>query len=234
MAAITIISSCESEEPEVFPQVNSTEANASFAAGGSENYSNRSSIEEYNLLENGGLEQWQYLFTPEMPSGWYLPSNEYTKCNSRIVYEGRFSAIMKSETSGKTARLAQLIPIPNCKRIHIRFHYYVEQWKSKGARTYCYFRTEAAEKYNISADELQTFYGKDTYYVIRGGGKGLTYLPHSLNVWQTFDETIDVPPAAKYFFFGVNSYYGTTIYVDDCWVIDVTEQVPTGIKDVRM
>ena len=36
-----------------------------------------------------------------------------------------------------------------------------------------------------------------------------------------FDETIEVPPSANYFAFGINSYYGTTIYVDDCWVTNV-------------
>lgn len=104
----------------------------------------------------------------------------------------------------------------------------MEQWKSKGARTYCYFRTDAAETYNISADELQAFYGKEQYYIIRGGGYGITYFPHDLNVWQTFDETVEVPPTAHYFVFGVNSYYGTTIYVDDCWVTDVTETTIEG------
>lgn len=34
-----------------------------------------------------------------------------------------------------------------------------------------------------------------------------------MNVWQTFDETVEVPPTAHYFVFGVNSYFGTTIYV---------------------
>ena len=34
-----------------------------------------------------------------------------------------------------------------------------------------------------------------------------------MNVWQAFDETVEVPPTAHYFVFGVNSYFGTTIYV---------------------
>ena len=61
-----------------------------------------------------------------------------------------------------------------------------------------------------------------------GGGYGKTYLPSDLNVWQTFDETVEVPPTAHYFVFGVNSYFGTTIYVDDCWVMDVIETTVKG------
>ena len=49
-----------------------------------------------------------------------------------------------------------------------------------------------------------------------------------MNVWQTFDETVEVPPTAHYFVFGVNSYFGTTIYVDDCWVMDVVDNVIKG------
>ena len=49
----------------------------------------------------------------------------------------------------------------------------------------------------------------------------MAYLPHKLNVWLQFDETIEVPRAAYYFEFGVNSYYGTTIYVDDCHITDI-------------
>ena len=177
-------------------------------------------IEGENLLKNGGLEEWSSFWTPEMPDEWSLPSNAYAKQNRSIVYEGYSSAKMQSQEKGNTARLEQEVQVTPREIIRIRFHYFVEQWKAKGARTYCYFRTRSAESSTISADELKAFYDKKTYYIIRGGGYGLTYLPHDLNVWQVFDETIEVPPTATYFVFGVNSYYGTTIYIDDCWVIE--------------
>lgn len=194
----------------------------------------RGNSTEQNLLVNGGLEEWSTFITPEMPKGWSLPHNLFVKQNRTIVCEGCSSAKMQSNEKGETARLEQKIMVIPHEMLKIRFRYYIEKWKSKGARTYCYFRTDAAEKYNISADELESFYGKDTYYIIRGGGYGLTYFPHELNVWQTFDETIEVPPTANYFVFGINSYYGTTIYVDDCWVIDVTDQTSTDIRPVTM
>lgn len=194
----------------------------------------RSTSDEQNLLKNGNLEKWGSTIIPDWPDDWSLPSNDYAKCDNKVVFEGRFSAKMQSKEKGETARLEQRIEVSPGQKLRIRFHYYVEQWKAKGARTYCYFRYDSAEKYTISADELQSFYGKANYYIIRGGGYNLTYLPHDLNVWLTFDETIEVPPTAKYFLFGINSYYGTTIYVDDCYVIDVTEQTPTGIIDVKM
>ena len=198
------------------------------------NPDSRSSSEEQNLLKNGGLEKWGSVMVPHWPNDWSLPSNNYAKCDNKVVYEGRFSAKMQSQEPGETARIEQRIEVSPGQKLRIRFHYYVEQWKSKGARTYCYFRYDSAEKYTISADDLQAFYGKANYYIIRGGGYNLTYFPHDLKIWQTFDETIEVPPTAKYFLFGINSYYGTTIYVDDCYVIDVTEQTPTGIKDIKM
>ena len=46
----------------------------------------------------------------------------------------------------------------------------------------------------------------------------MKYLPHSLNTWLVFDETITVPSNANYFEFGINSYYENTIYVDDCYI----------------
>ena len=186
-----------------------------------------------NLLKNGGLEEWSSFWTPEMPKHWSLPSNEFVKRNKTIVFEEFFSAKMQSEESGKTARLEQVIKVTPNEKIRIRFHYYVEQWKSKGARTYCYFRTRAAESSNISSEELKSFYGQNNYYIIRGGGYGLTYLPHNLNVWKTFDETIEVPPTATYFAFGINSYYGTTIYIDNCWICSENSGT-TSIDPVRM
>lgn len=192
------------------------------------------SYKQNNMLTNGGLEEWTSLWIPEMPKKWSLPSNEYVKCNNRVVYEGNFSAKMQSEEKGNTARLEQKVQVTPHAKIRICFRYYVEQWKAKGARVYCYFRTREAEASSIPADDLEVFYGKDTFYIIRGGGYGLTYLPHELKIWHTFDETIEIPPMATYLAFGINSYYGTTIYVDDCWITDVTENVTTGINHVTM
>ena len=183
-----------------------------------------------NLLKNGGLEEWESFWTPEMPKYWSLPSNNYVKRNKLNHCEGEYSAKMESEESGKTARLEQRIEVIPGQYINIRFCYGMTKWKSKGARTYCYFRTYAAEKYNLSAEELRSFYGDEKYHIIRGGGYGLTYLPHELNKWLLFNETIEVPPTAHYFVFGINSYYGTTMYVDNCSIKDVTNEVATGIK----
>lgn len=230
---LALFSSCEKQEYEEVKE----DVKFAFAATDtkSDNEGNsRGNSTEQNLLVNGGLEEWSTFITPEMPKGWSLPHNLFVKQNRTIVCEGCSSAKMQSNEKGETARLEQKIMVIPHEMLKIRFRYYIEKWKSKGARTYCYFRTDAAEKYNISADELESFYGKDTYYIIRGGGYGLTYFPHELNVWQTFDETIEVPPTANYFVFGINSYYGTTIYVDDCWVIDVTDQTSTDIRPVTM
>ena len=182
---------------------------------------NSNKIEGPNLLENGGLEKWRS-YNYDMPSGWFCHNNYNVKKNWKVVFEGKYSARMQSKEKGSTATIDQRVPVEPGSKLKIRFYYYVEQWKTNGARTYCYFRTESAEKYNIPNDELNAFYDKATYYIIRGGGYGLSYLPHELNVWQKFEETITVPPTAHYFVFGVNSYYGTTIYVDDCSVINWT------------
>lgn len=230
---LALFSSCEKQEYEEVKE----DVKFAFAATDTESDNegnSRGNSTEQNLLVNGGLEEWSTFITPEMPKGWSLPHNLFVKQNRTIVFEGCSSAKMQSNEKGETARLEQKIMVIPHEMLKIRFRYYIEKWKSKGARTYCYFRTDAAEKYNISADELESFYGKDTYYIIRGGGYGLTYFPHELNVWQTFDETIEVPPTANYFVFGINSYYGTTIYVDDCWVIDVTDQTSTDIRPVTM
>ena len=188
-----------------------------------------------NLLVNGGLEDWIPLTYPiDIPKGWFCHNNINVKKNHDIYCDGYYSARMKSTEKGSTARIDQRIAVYPGQRIRIRFCYYVEQWKTKGARTYCYFRTDAAEQYNISADDLIAYYGKPTCYIIRGGGYNQTYLPHELYVWHVFDEVIEVPPTAYYFVFGVNSYYGTTIYVDDCWVIDVTDGTSTSIRPVTI
>lgn len=227
--------SCDTEESTELLQNTSPESQAPSPEGEKGISDSRSDSDGVNLLINGGLEEWNiFPMSYDMPNGWFCHNNTNVRKEHTKVYEGYYSAKMQAQEKGKSAIIDQRIAVYPDQKIRIRFHYYVEQWKSKGARTYCYFRTDAAETYNISTDELQAFYGKDRYYVIRGGGKGLAYLPHDIGIWQIFDETIEVPPTAFYFVFGINSYYGTTIYVDDCWVIDVTEQVPTGIEDVRM
>jgi hypothetical protein len=188
-------------------------------------YNNDTIMIGENLLLNGGLEEWMnsVIVQYDTPEHWSLFNNYNVRKNDVTVSEGIYSAKMESLETGSTARVAQRIAVTPGNKIRIRFSYYIEQWKSRGARTYCYFRTRAAEASNISAADLKEFYGQDAYYIIRGGGYGLTYLPHDLNVGQTFDETIEVPPTANYFVFGVNSYHGTIIYVDDCYVIEVSE-----------
>ena len=188
--------------------------------GTSENKPNDNNDEGQNILKNGGLEIWRAFTLYDMPDNWLCHNNNNVTKEYKIVYEGRCSAKMQSKETGSTATVNQNVPVESGSMIRIRFHYYVEQWKSNGARTYCYFRTRAAESSTISADELKAFYDKNTYYIIHGGGYGVTYLPHELNVWQLFDETIQVPPTATYFVFGINSYYGTTIYIDDCYVTE--------------
>lgn len=189
---------------------------------------NNDSIEGEDLLLNGGFEKW-VPFSDNLIEEWFCHNNDNVTRDCKIVYDGRYSAKMQSKKSGSTATVDQSVPVEPGGKIRIRFHYYVEQWKAKGARTYCYFRKQSAGATAISADDLKAFYDKDTYYIIRGGGYGLTYLPHDLNVWHVFDETIKVPPTATYFVFGVNSYYGTTIYVDDCSVMNITEHSTSEI-----
>jgi hypothetical protein len=128
---------------------------------------------------------------------------------------------MKSPESGVTARVSQLVRIKPGGKIRIFFKYYVEEWNTNGARTYCYFRTGATESTSIPIAELRSFYSPDDYYIFRGGGRGIKYLPHELGYWQTFDEVINVPPNANYFEFGINSYFRTVLYVDDCYIVEV-------------
>lgn len=174
-----------------------------------------------NLLMNGGLEEWSFWSPYDMPKHWLCHNNYNVKKDHTVVYEGKYSAKMQSLEKGSTAKIDQVVPVTPNKKIRIRFHYAITQWKDKGARTYCYFRTRAAESSTISTEALTYFYDTNTYRIIRGGGYGLTYFAHELNRWLTFDETILVPPEGNYFVFGINSYYGTTIYVDDCWVTSI-------------
>ena len=236
LVAIALYASCTPDDyvPPATDQttqeeINDSTINDSIPIGGEDNDTINDTIPyvEENLLLNGGLEQWvdpQMVDPYDIPEHWFHHNNLNVRKNNNIVFEGIYSAKMESLETGSTARVDQRVPVTPGSKIRIRFSYYIEQWKSRGARTYCYFRTGTAEASNIPAVDLKEFFGQEAYYIIRGGGYGLTYLPHDLNVWQTFDETIEVPPTANYFVFGVNSYHGTTIYVDDCYVIDVSEQ----------
>lgn len=172
-----------------------------------------------NLLLNNSVEKWDMEIC-EHPLNWLLPHgycNKVTR-SSVLVFEGKYSARMKALEKGSTARIAQLVQITPGSKIRIRFNYYVVQWKANGARTYCYFRTDSQESTNISIAELRSIYTNEEYYIIRGGGYGEMYLPHTTDTWLVFDETITAPNTANYFEFGVNSYYGTVIYIDDFYI----------------
>ena len=212
-ASIMILTGCQTGEYELEEGGPNDEKGTSYV---------KVTTEGPNLLENGGLEEWNmFPFSLDMPTGWFCHNDNNVKEEYRIVYEGKRSAKMAAYESGQTAIVNQRVAITTGHRLRIRFRYYVQQWKKNGARTYCYFRTGAAEKNNISTSDLKKFYGDDAYHIIRGGGYGKTYLPSSLSTWLTFDETIEVPPTAKYFVFQINSYYGTIMYVDDCYVMDI-------------
>ena len=179
--------------------------------------------ERENLMVNGSLEEWVMFAPYDIPKGWGIFNNANVKKNHDVVYKGYYSAKMEARESESTAKVKQKVKVTPGQKIRIRFRYRFAKWKANGARTYCYFKTDATEDSDIPADVLRDFYGKDGYYIIRGGGYGKTYLSHDLDIWQTFDETILIPPTTEYFVFEVNSNYGTTLYVDDCWVMDVTK-----------
>lgn len=186
------------------------------------NISSTPPMPDENILKNGNLEKW-FLFTSyDILDGWYCHNNRNVKQERKNVFEGRYSARMSSMQKGKTATIDQGIQVTPNHQIRIYFHYYVERWQEKGARMYCYFRTGSAKNTALSASELKKLYDTKTFYIIRGGGYGLSYFPHEEGKWLIFDETITVPSDANYFTFGVNSYYGTTIYIDDCYVVDIT------------
>ena len=87
---------------------------------------------------------------------------------------------------------------------------------------YCYFRKSASS--NISNDVLRTFYDEDTLDIIRGGGYGIPRFSDTGGEWKLFDYTIRVPAIANTFVFEIHSYAGTTFYVDDFYVIDLSIQ----------
>ena len=172
-----------------------------------------------NLLQNGDCESWWTMFTPyDFLNQWFCHNNYNVKQESKIVYEGKFSARM-SAYKGETAIVNQRIEVTPNHRLRIRFHYYIEEWKNNGARMYCYFRTTSTQ--NISNTVLNEIYDKKTIKIIRGGGYGASFFPSELGVWQTFDYTITTPSIANYFVFEIHSYHETTIYIDDCCVVDM-------------
>ena len=170
-----------------------------------------------NLLKNASFENWN--FWNEWFDDWLLPETpNYVSQSKDYVFEGKYSAKMSSEETGKTAKVRQRIAVTPNSKIRLKHHYYITKWKEKGARMYCYFLQREAQSSAFSSDYLKQFYDDKTLRIIRGGGYGLTYFPHDTNEWLTFDETIIVPPDANYFIFEIHSFNGTTIYVDNCSV----------------
>lgn len=168
-----------------------------------------------NLLENYSFETTNFLYGID---AWRPYNNPNVKLSKEHVYEGSRAAKMSSPEKGITAEIFQIVPVEPYSTIILRHHYYITNWKDGGARMYCYFRERQAEASNLSNDYLKQFYDANILRIIRGGGFGLTYFPHELNKWITFEEEITVPPDAHYFVFDIRSYYGTTLYVDDCFV----------------
>lgn len=172
-----------------------------------------------NLLENGNCERW-YDLENEYLSGWSMRDNfgsVQKECN--IVYEGKYSAELSSPKSGITSSVSQRISVSSGHHIRIYFHYYVKDCSGKEPRMYCYFRESASK--NISNDILSTFYDSNTLMIIRGGGYGEPYFPLKFGEWKLFDYVIQVPAIANYFVFEVHSYAATTMYIDDCYVVDL-------------
>ena len=176
-----------------------------------------------NLLENGNCENWTNGLTGlyHYLEGWSLRDHhgsifqEYDK-----VYEGMYAVRMSSPQTGITASVSQKIKVLSGHNLRIRFHYYIEKTcTGTKPRMHCYFSEEGAG--TISDDVLSTFFDEGTWGIIRGGGYGLSYFPLNYGEWELFDYTIQVPAIADYFVFEIHSYAGTTMYVDDCWVVDI-------------
>ncbi len=181
-----------------------------------------------NLLENSSFEEIVFM-EDNIFKGWSCHNNNNVVRSHDFAYEGKYSAKMSSKETGNTAIVSQVVEVVPNSVIRIRHHYYIKQWKEKGARMYCYFRERHAESSNLSNDYLKDFYDTKTLRIIRGGGYDLTYFPHSLNQWLLFDETITVPPIANYFVFEIHSFYGTTLYVDDCFV---GQETVSNVNDI--
>lgn len=180
---------------------------------------------EGNLLENYSFEKI-FFMQPNIFPGWLHHNNDNVVRSKDFAYDQTYSAKMSALEKGKTAIVNQVVDVTPNSKIRIRHHYYITQWKDKGARMYCYFRERHAESSTLSNEYLNSFYDTNTLRIIRGGGYGLTYFPHELNTWLTFDEVITVPPDAHNFVFEIHSFYGTTMYVDYCYV---GEEEETGI-----
>lgn len=178
-----------------------------------------------NLLKNGACEEWtgRNLMMGEKNylSGWSLEEHYGSiSQENEIVYEGVSSARMSSPKPGITASISQKVVVSPGHTIRIRFHYYIEEsCTGTKPRMYCYFREGGSD--NIPNDVLSTFYDDATWGIIRGGGYGLSSFPLEYGEWQLFDYTIQVPAIAHSFVFEIHSYAGTTMYVDDCWVVDL-------------
>lgn len=124
-------------EPDPIAIINYSDSEDNSSDDNNNNGNGESADIEQNLLINGGLEEWS-LYLYDMPNSWLCHNNYNVKREHKIVCEGRYSAKMKSLEKGSTATVDQRVQITPNYKIRIRFHYYVEQWKDKGARTYCY------------------------------------------------------------------------------------------------
>ena len=176
-----------------------------------------------NLLDNGDCEVWNS-FTSKSDgdylSGWSLKNHSGTVHKEVLnVYSGKYSAKLLSPRTGVTAFISQQINVTPGHRIRIFFRYAIDYESGTGARTYCYFCEGPSNK--ISNSKLSSYYDPMTLSIIRGGGYGLIKLPSETKEWQTFDYIIQVPAIADNFIFEIRSYAGTTLYVDDCYVIDI-------------
>lgn len=171
-----------------------------------------------NLLENGDCEKW-YNWENGYLSGWSHDNHGSVQKESNIVYEGECSAKLSSPKLGITASVSQRINVSSGHRIRIYFHYYIKNCSGTKPRMYCYFRESPSK--NISNDMLSTLYDSNTMMIIRGGGYGEPHFPLKLGEWNLFDYVIQVPAIANRFVFEVHSYMGTTMYIDDCYVVDL-------------
>ena len=176
-----------------------------------------------NLLENGNCESWGSVLMGinNYLEGWSLREHYGSitqECNR--VYEGMYAVRMSSPQAGITASISQKVKVSAGHHLRIRFHYYIEETcTGTKPRMYCYFREGGTD--NIPNDMLASFYDEATWGIIRGGGYGLSHFPLEYGEWNLFDYIIQVPAIANYFIFEIHTYAGTTMYVDDCWVVDM-------------
>lgn len=173
-----------------------------------------------NLLDNGRCENWLSDLHGDYLSGWSLKEHNGTVFEeSVLVYEGIRSAKLHSYKSGITAFISQKISVSSGHRIRIRFRFFLDKYSGTAPRMYCYFKESRSK--NISNSALKEMYDEKTLGIIRGGGYGLKSFPIREGEWQLFDYTIQVPAIAHYFVFEIHSYFGATLYIDDCYVLDI-------------